>query len=202
MDNIFTMKLIKHNAPELVEIQEMEVGKQYICEWAAPGLINAGDLVVAKNSMIYPGEMRIANAGSNDLIYEELALFSEAEPDQKPVKMPGELDDCVSYKSESSENTAMRFNTGKPELSYILSAPNAIKNLAEVFQFGAEKYARDNWKNGLDREKIVDSLMRHLVKAENGEVLDDESGLPHLSHVLWNALVLAEQYIDKGDNNA
>lgn len=95
------------------------------------------------------------------------------------------------------KETADRFNEGKPQLSYLLSAPSAIAGLAETFAYGAIKYSRDNWKKGLDRNDLVDSLLRHLTKAENGEVLDDESGLPHLDHVLWNALVLADQYNGK-----
>ena len=89
---------------------------------------------------------------------------------------------------------ADRHNSGKPQLSFILSAPNAISEIAKVFEFGVEKYARDNWKKGLDRNETVDSLLRHLTAAENGEILDNESKLQHLAHVAWNAIVLLEQH--------
>ena len=96
-----------------------------------------------------------------------------------------------------SEEKAMRFNTGKPELSYLLDAPIAIKGLCEVFAMGAEKYERDNWQKGLDKNQIIDSLLRHLTAFKNGELIDDESGKNHTFHVLWNALVLAEQHSGK-----
>lgn len=53
---------------------------------------------------------------------------------------------------------------------------------------------RDNWKKGLDKHQIIDSLMRHLLQHLNGEKEDAESGLDHLFHVLTNAIFLAEQY--------
>lgn len=92
---------------------------------------------------------------------------------------------------------ASRHNKGKPQLSFILDAPNAINELAEVFAMGAEKYERDNWKKGLDKNEIIDSLLRHLTAFKDGEVKDSESGLSHTAHVLWNALVLAEQHSTK-----
>ena len=94
----------------------------------------------------------------------------------------------------ATEVKADRFNTGKPQLSYMLDAPNAMIGLSRAFEAGAEKYSRDNWKKGLDRNELVDCLMRHLVKAQAGELADEETGVDHLYHVVWNAVVLAEQY--------
>jgi hypothetical protein len=92
---------------------------------------------------------------------------------------------------------ADRYNTGKAELSYILSAPSAMEGLAEVFAFGATKYSRNNWQAGFPKEKLVDSLLRHLLAHQNGEVVDAESKMNHLDHVLWNALALADEYNGK-----
>ena len=92
------------------------------------------------------------------------------------------------------DGKADRFNEGKPQLSYMLDAPNAMIGLCKAFEAGAEKYSRDNWKKGLDRKELIDCLMRHLVKAEAGDPVDEETGVDHLYHVVWNAVVLAEQY--------
>lgn len=89
------------------------------------------------------------------------------------------------------EEKGLRYNEGKPQLSYLLDFPLAAKGLAARFEIGAKKYGRDNWKKGLDETQIIDSLMRHLLAFNNGEVYDEDGGL-HVDAILWNAAVLSE----------
>lgn len=87
---------------------------------------------------------------------------------------------------------AARFNANKPQLSYILDFPHGNEQLARVMEFGAKKYARDNWKKGQSKQTVLDSLLRHLTAYANGEEKDKDSGLSHTGHILANAYFLAE----------
>lgn len=124
----------------------------------------------------------------NDWCKAEQYLWEEDE-EKTPID-----DHLIETFHNLEPEKAMRFNTNKPQLSFLLDTPKANKGVCAAFSMGAKKYARGNWKKGLDRNEITDSLLRHLQKSANGEVLDDESEIDHLYHVAWNALVLAEQY--------
>lgn len=106
------------------------------------------------------------------------------------------MDDLIDFKHKEylamAAMQAARYNKGKPKLSYLLSAHHANEGLARVFEFGAKKYARDNWLKGLPKEEVIDSLLRHLQAYERGELTDPESELPHVAHIHWNAMALAE----------
>ena len=59
----------------------------------------------------------------------------------------------------------------------------AVNHIIAVLEFGASKYAENNWQhveNG--RQRYYDALMRHMEAWWNGEKRDPESGLSHLAH--------------------
>jgi hypothetical protein len=83
----------------------------------------------------------------------------------------------------------IKFDTGKDR--WDLLPLGLVTHIVKVFTFGAQKYAPNSWQNlpdGYNRYKAA--LFRHIVKHEDGEIYDNESGLPHLAHAAWNALVL------------
>lgn len=66
-----------------------------------------------------------------------------------------------------------------------------IKKIVEVYHFGAKKYGPNTWQNldnGYNRYKAA--MFRHLTAFEEGEFYDQESKLPHLAHMAWNAIAL------------
>jgi len=91
---------------------------------------------------------------------------------------------------------AMRQNTGK--LQYSLLDLNCLAPCVEVLEYGALKYARNNWKKGQPLTQIIDSLLRHITALQSGELIDQESGLSHIGHIQCNALFLA---CDKNTND-
>lgn len=111
---------------------------------------------------------------------------------------------------------ALRYNEGKPQWSIVDF--DSLEPLVRVLEYGAHKYSmfkdkdgklikgseitkeeaeglelissgKDNWKLGFkDKLKILDSLFRHLIAIMRGELNDKESGLPHIGHLMCNAM--------------
>ena len=84
----------------------------------------------------------------------------------------------------------MKFDTDK--IRYDLVPPKAIKQLAEVLTFGAKKYKPNNWRNNTDLSRYEGALLRHFEAYRMGEMLDEETGMPHLAHALTNLVFLLE----------
>lgn len=81
---------------------------------------------------------------------------------------------------------ALRYNEGKPQ--WTLVDFKSLEPLVRVLEFWARKYTRNNWKGEMPRDKLLDSLIRHVIALQGGEENDKESGLPHIGHILANAM--------------
>lgn len=84
----------------------------------------------------------------------------------------------------------MKFDTDK--IRYDLVPPHAIQHLAKVLTFGAKKYKPNNWRNNTDLSRYEGALLRHFEAYRMGEMLDPETGMPHLAHALTNLVFLLE----------
>lgn len=74
-----------------------------------------------------------------------------------------------------------KFDGGK--LRFSLIPPQPLSDVNRVLEFGAKKYGANNWqKVDNAQERYFNAAMRHLLAWQSGELLDDESGLPHLAH--------------------
>ena len=83
----------------------------------------------------------------------------------------------------------LRFNEGKLKWSYV--SWKALEPMVRVLMFGAEKYTPFNWQKGLSCVECTESLLRHLHSMLEGEKIDKESNLPHIGHVLCNAMFIS-----------
>lgn len=73
-----------------------------------------------------------------------------------------------------------------------------LEDVVKVYTFGAKKYAPNSWRNlpdGMERYKAA--LLRHLVAFDKGEEFDEESQLPALAHMAWNAIAMLAIWHDK-----
>lgn len=89
---------------------------------------------------------------------------------------------------------AMRYNDGKPKLSYFMrSFPRMAEAIARVKEMGGIKYEEGNWKKGnKPDEEYWDSMFRHLQYIFTGEEYDKDSGCLHIAHAVWNMCALHE----------
>lgn len=79
------------------------------------------------------------------------------------------------------------------------SAPEVLEEVVEVFEFGARKYAPDNWLKVPDGERRYRAAaLRHLMSMHDGEHLDPESGLSHRAHCIAS-LLMADGRIEDED---
>jgi len=68
----------------------------------------------------------------------------------------------------------------------------ALRHVAEVLSFGAEKYGTHNWRAGFDHSRLYDAALRHIFSFIDGEDLDPESGKEHIAHAICGLMMLLE----------
>lgn len=83
----------------------------------------------------------------------------------------------------------IKYDASKPRWSLI--PQGTLEEVIKVLEYGANKYAPDNWKKVPDMEtRYYDAAMRHIDAYWKGEYLDQESGEPHLAHAVCCLLFL------------
>lgn len=90
----------------------------------------------------------------------------------------------------------IKADRGKPRLSLVPT--QIIRDIAQVREYGVEKYgAPESWRL-VERERYVDALLRHaLAYWENPKGVDAESGLAHYKHMACNLAFLCEMELEK-----
>lgn len=92
--------------------------------------------------------------------------------------------------STTPSNGALRYDTGKTDWS--LLPWDGLKELANHYTRGAEKYSARNWELGMKYSRCYNSLQRHLNAWWMGEDYDMDASWKclHLVAVVWNAMAL------------
>lgn len=93
--------------------------------------------------------------------------------------------DIITEKEEShGMSGGIKHDGGK--LRYDLVPSFIIDGLVAVYMFGVRKYADDNWMGGISVRRLFSALMRHSWEWLRGKDYDDESGIHHMFHAMWN----------------
>jgi hypothetical protein len=90
-------------------------------------------------------------------------------------------------------------DTGKPRFDLMPAA--AELKIAEVLEYGARKYAPDNWRKVENPEsRYLAAALRHINAWRRGESRDPESGLSHLAHAATSLMFVMELVSDEYDD--
>jgi hypothetical protein len=99
---------------------------------------------------------------------------------------------------EQIKNSVKGIRFNKNKLRWSLVHYKSLEPMVRVLMFGAEKYEDDNWKKGLNKKQILESLQRHLAALMDGQTHDEESKLHHIGHIMCNAMFYS--YFDLPEN--
>lgn len=71
------------------------------------------------------------------------------------------------------------------KLRWSLLPLTSVQEVVQVLEYGARKYAPDNWMKVPDaQDRYWDAAMRHMMAWKMGEKKDSESGKSHLAHAV------------------
>jgi hypothetical protein len=124
-----------------------------------------------------------------EMLYEKMLgvastlCFDELEKDKLIEKLDRLM--VLAYKA-SLLQVGLNQEDIKPNLML-----EAFVLMANVMEFGAKKYERNNWRKKPSHMcESIDSLMRHLKALLVGDTLDEDSGIHHLGHVMCNIMFI------------
>lgn len=100
----------------------------------------------------------------------------------------GNTDICDKFLPSTPEE-GVKYDKGKPRLGEMVQDfANQLADICKVWEFGANKYSKSNWKlvdNGFER--YTNAMVRHFLQEEI-EQYDCETNIHHAIHVAWNAI--------------
>lgn len=96
-----------------------------------------------------------------------------------------------SVNSLPDNNPKTRVGLTKPPLRGI--PPSAIILLGQAMQNGVEKYGLFNYRDHeVTASTYYDAMFRHMLAWWDGEELAEDSGVPHLAHVMACCAILLD----------
>ena len=96
----------------------------------------------------------------------------------------------IGFHLDKNEDNDQTIKTDAGKVRPTLVESSLIREVAKVRMYGVAKYGdRENWSK-VEVERYRDALYRHWLAYLDGETVDKESGLSHLSHMACNLMFL------------
>lgn len=137
-----------------------------------------------------------------DLFLEKENFKQEFPTECNCFEPKGFTEEDIMRKLHVCPNEGLKYDNGKNRMGLMCeNFSRALWEVAKVSTFGANKYGANNWQNlSNPKERYMDALCRHLFQHLQGDKVDNESGLLHLSHCAWNILALLEFELKEKEN--
>lgn len=163
--------------------------------------IKAGDMVrrTETHSMGSPPAGYIFEVGyiKGSTVFEKGGVTAHNRSKLEKLSTGGLIPRVPEAKGEVRAVSASGGEKGVKEENYALIPWEAMDVVAQVYNFGASKYAAHNWRKGYEWSKSISALCRHVFAFVRGQDLDPESGLPHLGHAGFHVLSLLTWWLDR-----
>ena len=175
---------IKHNLINICNAFDADYSKiylhqNYVGKEFSPELYQI-KTIYPNDTVCYEGiDSKIKKTIDTKIFLEKFCVYTEAYELEKAEKNKPNIKSEKGIKHDSEK------------LRWSLVPFDAMEEVVKVLEYGAKKYAPDNWKhvdNG--EERYFNAMMRHLVAYRNGERKDPDSGLSHISHAICSGLFL------------
>jgi hypothetical protein len=126
-------------------------------------------------------------------------FLSDCPCEKENVPLKNYHPDGIDY-DLTDDGTGKKYDNGKPMAGTLTDVfSRALMAVGACIEYGTHKYPDPkNWQlvdNGIKRYR--DAMVRHLLKYNAGIDKDEETKLPHLAHMAWNALAILELYMQK-----
>lgn len=104
----------------------------------------------------------------------------------------GIVEALASQSTETRTVSSTGGEKGVKPARYDLIPAGPLRQVAEHYGKGAEKYDARNWERGYEWSKSFGALMRHAWQFWAGENIDEETGSHHGAAIVFHALALIE----------
>lgn len=180
-----------------MRLTDVRFGDRVRYTGSAPGLVGRSGVVRSISSsdvgVLFDGQFRDSVVKAQFLT--RLMGVGGVTTTRREVPLPEQL----NYRNEDERTpaprgTGMKFDGDKVRAELLLQGmPRTLEGVADILTFGARKYAAHSWQHvedGINRYEAA--AMRHKLARMKGEVLDPESGRPHILHELCSLMFVAE----------
>lgn len=175
------------------------------CDILAKALLGESDIGTTYLQKMWGREFYSAPLGTTDphVVYEEYRQAVQDACHHPEMQVSdGSCPECAACGKVFNEGltnadqpTAAVKNTaaeGKALIRYDLIPPGPLEQLATLYGRGAIKYSERNWEHGFRWSTPFNAAGRHMQKHNSGELIDPETGVPHVIAAAWNMFAIAE----------